>query len=71
MTRAIPIVSETGLENYYGEVSMYSDGSKYWLSLDDHSDSSHVEVSVEFAQAFLKEFGEIPPEPYRCLYLPD
>lgn len=47
-----------GLSGYYGGVFAVKDGDKYFMCLDDHSDTKTKEVSKEFYLAFKKEFDK-------------
>lgn len=44
------------LSNYYGTVYATKVDDKYYLCLDDHSNTKTVEISEAFYYAFKKEF---------------
>ena len=44
--------------NEYGTPCVYLDGEKCFFSLSDHGTDRAVEVSEEFYNAFVREFGE-------------
>jgi len=48
----------TMVSNYYGTVHAYESDGKYYLALDDWGSTSKQEVSKEFFDAFVKEFGD-------------
>lgn len=51
------IICEPGLSNYYGSLRLKKIDGKFYLCLQDWNDvDQRIEVSEEFAAAFVKEF---------------
>jgi hypothetical protein len=48
---------KSGLSNYYGMVTLVIKKGKSYLVLDDYSGIDQIEVSKQFAEAWLKEFN--------------
>lgn len=45
------------LSNFYGNVSAIKDGEKFFMTLDDHSHTSRVEISERLFSTIESEFG--------------
>ena len=45
--------------NYYGGPEVWALDGKYYLSVEDYSGHPTVEVSKDFYDAFVKEFGGV------------
>lgn len=51
-------IVKSGVSNYYGEVQVIENDSKYFMELEDYSGGSSVEISKEFYDAFITEFNK-------------
>jgi hypothetical protein len=52
-------VIKSGLENYYGEVIVFSSENKHYMQVEDYMGPKNIGISKEFYNAFKKEFEMI------------
>lgn len=51
------MIIKTNLKNYYGSVFLVIDDTKNYLALENYDGYIGVEVSEDFKNAFINEFG--------------